>query len=98
MKYAETHAMAYESEYRYTARNGTCKNPSGHVKVTNIHKVMSGSSSALMSAIAAGPVSVTVEANSRVFQQYSSGVLDSTSCGTNLDHAITAVGYGSENG
>jgi len=29
---------------------------------------------------------------------YSGGILDTTKCGTNLDHAITAVGYGTENG
>jgi len=29
---------------------------------------------------------------------YTGGVLDSTSCGTSLDHAVAAVGYGVENG
>lgn len=41
---------------------------------------------------------MTVEADTRVFQMYTGGILDSTACGTYLDHAITAVGYGSENG
>jgi cathepsin L len=41
---------------------------------------------------------VTVEADTTVFQSYRSGILDSKACGTNLDHAITAVGYGTENG
>jgi len=27
---------------------------------------------------------------------YTSGVLDSAACGTYLDHAITAVGYGTD--
>jgi len=52
----------------------------------------------LKDAIAQGPVSVTVEADRRVFQHYTSGVLDSWFCGTSLDHAITAVGYGTEDG
>lgn len=29
---------------------------------------------------------------------YQSGILDSYDCGTSLDHAVSAVGYGSENG
>ena len=32
------------------------------------------------------------------FQMYTSGILDSTKCGTSLDHAVAAVGYGTENG
>jgi cathepsin L len=44
------------------------------------------------------PVSVTIEADNSVFQMYTGGVLDSTACGTNLDHAVEAVGYGSMNG
>ena len=54
--------------------------------------------SQLKAAIDNGVVSVTVEADQMVFQQYHSGVMDSTKCGTNLDHAIAAVGYGTEGG
>jgi len=41
---------------------------------------------------------VTIEADKMVFQMYTSGVLDSTACGTSLDHAVAAVGYGTESG
>jgi C1A family cysteine protease len=51
-----------------------------------------------MAAIAKGPTSVTVEADRTAFQHYTSGILNSAACGTNLDHAITAVGYGTEGG
>jgi cathepsin L len=29
---------------------------------------------------------------------YKEGIFDSEECGTSLDHAVTAVGYGKENG
>ena len=29
---------------------------------------------------------------------YKEGIFDSAECGTSLDHAVTAVGYGKENG
>ena len=43
-------------------------------------------------------MSVTLEADKMVFQMYKSGILDSDDCGTELDHAVTAVGYGSDDG
>merc|ERR1712093_926241 len=42
------------------------------------------------------PVSVAIEADSYVFQLYSTGVITGSSCGTQLDHGVTAVGYGTE--
>ena len=52
----------------------------------------------LKAAIAKSPTSVTIEADKSVFQMYKEGIFDSTECGTSLDHAVTAVGYGKENG
>jgi KDEL-tailed cysteine endopeptidase len=48
----------------------------------------------LKAAIAKGPTSVTIEADSAVFQGYQSGILNASNCGTDLNHAVTAVGYG----
>jgi C1A family cysteine protease len=49
-------------------------------------------------AVANQPVSVSIEADTRSFQLYKSGVYDDPACGTTLDHGVLAVGYGSENG
>ena len=35
-------------------------------------------------------------ATSLAFYQYKSGVLDTSSCGTNLNHALLLVGYGTD--
>jgi C1A family cysteine protease len=43
------------------------------------------------------PVSVAIEADQMAFQAYTSGVITS-GCGTNLDHGVLAVGYGTLNG
>merc|ERR1712138_363285 len=56
------------------------------------------SESALLDAVAnTGPISVAIEADQMSFQLYSGGVLTG-SCGTNLDHGVLAVGFGSESG
>jgi C1A family cysteine protease len=52
----------------------------------------------MKTAIAQQPVSVLVEADRSVFQQYSGGIMNSSLCGTNLDHATAVVGYGSSSG
>ena len=48
--------------------------------------------------VASQPVAVGVEADSD-FKQYMSGVYTgSSSCGQNLNHAVTVVGYGTDGG
>ena len=44
------------------------------------------------------PLAVVLEADKMVFKTYKSGVLNDSTCGTKLDHAVLAVGYGSEDG
>ena len=58
----------------------------------------SGDEDALRSAVAKQPVSVAIEADKSAFQLYKGGVLDNAGCGTQLDHGVLVVGYGTENG
>ena len=51
----------------------------------------------LMSAVVQQPVFIAIETDQYSFQLYSSGVFIA-SCGTHLDHDVSAVGYGSEAG
>ena len=49
-----------------------------------------------MAAVVNGPVSVALDAVSFVFQFYTGGILNSNSCGLDLDHAVVVVGYGTD--
>lgn len=52
--------------------------------------------SQLAAAIQSNPVAVLLEADRDAFQMYRGGVLDDDGCGTRYDHAVTAVGYGTD--
>jgi len=85
-----------ESNYPYTAQDGTCNNQAAGQVATTIGgytDVPSMNEAALVAAVAVGPVSVAIEADQACFQFYSGGVLSDPSCGTNLDHGVLAVGY-----
>merc|ERR1712226_8720 len=100
-KYLEKHNAELESVYKYTAKNGTCaynKDSTTAVDVSTYTNVTKNNVSQMKAAVAAQPVSVSIEADKRVFQQYTSGIFDSADCGTKLDHAVLVVGYGTDNG
>lgn len=87
-----------ESIYPYTADQGICnKQKAATINVAatinGFENVPANSESSLKQAVANQPVSVAIDANSTDFKFYSSGVFTGQ-CGTNLDHGVTAVGYG----
>jgi len=92
--------LCTEEAYPYKAQDGTCQSSSctSAVSIKGYKDVPQDSDSAMMSAVAQNPVSVAVEADQTAFQFYSGGVLTSNSCGTNLDHGVLVVGYGTEQG
>ena len=66
-----------------------------NINVVSIQQVPHDDPEALKEAIMGGPVSVSIEADTFYFQHYSTGILDdNTKCGTSLDHAVLAVGWG----
>eukprot|EP00037_Helgoeca_nana_P005105 m.49425 g.49425 ORF g.49425 m.49425 type:complete len:228 (+) comp16108_c0_seq1:280-963(+) len=44
-------------------------------------------------AVRAGPILAGVDADKMVFQEYAGGVLNSTSCGQEVDHIVSIVGF-----
>ncbi|OQU83038.1 senescence-specific cysteine protease SAG39 [Sorghum bicolor] len=84
--------IATEAAYPYTAMQGMCQNVQPAVAVRSYQQVPRDDEDALAAAVAGQPVSVAVDANN--FQFYKGGVMTADSCGTNLNHAVTAVGYG----
>ena len=99
--YWETHNAIARDAYPYTAKNGDCKYDSltnTGIEVATYTDVTPESDSQMKAALAQQPISVAIEADKAVFQLYKTGVFDSASCGTDLDHAVALVGFGSEGG
>jgi C1A family cysteine protease len=97
-KYVIEHGQCALSAYPYTAKDGTCNSCTPVVYISSCFDVKPNDQISLKGAVAQQPVAIAIEADTRYFQSYSSGVLTSTSCGTNLDHGVLIAGYGEENG
>lgn len=88
--------LSSEANYPYQAVDGTCnttKAMSSVAKIEGYEVVPANSEEALLKAVANQPVSVSIDSSGRHFRYYSSGVFVGD-CGTELDHVVTAVGYG----
>lgn len=90
-----------ESQYPYKGNSGGACNKNqasqAQAKISGYSIVPANNENELLKAVASQPVTVAVDSTCDAFRFYSSGIL-TTNCGTTLDHAITLVGYGTENG
>jgi len=101
--YLKDHAQCSEESYVYTAKDGECTYNSTCTVVFDKGTVtgyrFAIGAAKLKNAIAkVGPLSVAIQADTPIFQMYTGGVITGDDCGTALDHAVLAVGYGTENG
>lgn len=102
--YVEANGLCSDDAYPYvsgvTKDEGNCKAETcnSQLKISGCADVSPNNQMSLKSAVAQNPVSIAIEADTKYFQSYSSGVLTGTDCGTNLDHGVLITGFGSENG
>lgn len=99
--YAVGTPITSETTYPYTSGTfgitGSCKYVAGTGTLYDQSQTdVAANTTAILTAIAQQPVSVAIEADTTYFQSYTSGVLTSSACGTNIDHAVAAVGYGTD--
>jgi C1A family cysteine protease len=91
--------LCSENAYPYTATDGTCQNTCEKIPKSQIQSwtAVEPTDESFMTALSKQPISIAIEADQRDFQLYQSGVFTGK-CGTNLDHGVLAVGYGSDSG
>ena len=95
--------LCTEEAYPYvsgtTLKANTCDNSCSKIIESTVKSTVSvlvNSDSAMMTALSQQPVSIAIQADQKEFQLYSSGVFTAT-CGTDLDHGVLLVGYGTDN-
>ena len=87
-----------EADYPYTSgngANGTCHTCTSVAQINGYVDVQPKNETALLAAVAQQPVSVAVEADGLDWQFYFGGVV-TDACGSNLDHGVLVVGYGTD--
>ncbi|KAH6773626.1 senescence-associated gene 12 protein [Perilla frutescens var. frutescens] len=89
--------LSTEADYPYEGVDGWCNAERDYSSrigdIRGYENVPANSESALMKAVANQPVSVAIDASGYEFKYYTSGVFTGH-CGTDLNHAVTVVGYG----
>jgi KDEL-tailed cysteine endopeptidase len=100
-KYLIQNGQCSLSSYPYTSgtgKSGSCKSCTPVAHFSSCSDVKPNDQISLKGAVLQQPVAVAIEADTKYFQSYSGGIIDSPSCGTSLDHGVLIVGYGEENG
>jgi len=97
----QSNPLPAEACYPYTAQSGSCSKkcpPIKWCKVTGVKDIPKGDEAAMMTAVNQQPLALAIEADQSAFQLYTSGVIDSKTCGNQLDHTILLIGYGTDAG
>ncbi|KAL4627061.1 hypothetical protein ACB092_05G140100 [Castanea dentata] len=88
--------LTSEANYPYKEMDGSCnrnKEQFPAARITGYEDVPVNNEKALLNAVTHQPISVAIDASGAAMQFYSSGIFTGD-CGTELDHGVTAVGYG----
>ena len=100
--YVMDNGLCLESAYPYTSGQttvaGTCQTTcQTAVTISGCADTSPNNQITLKEAVSMGPVSIAIQADSKIFQSYTSGIITGTSCGQTLDHGVVITGYSSEN-
>ena len=101
-KYAIESGITSEMQYPYiageTMKKSECQDEKKDMVATfnKCYNIPPNDQIALKFAVTKQPVATSIEADSRYFQSYGSGIITGADCGTNLDHGVLIVGYGED--
>jgi KDEL-tailed cysteine endopeptidase len=101
----DNHGINTDANYPYTAFNGT--NSTCLTALTTNHAATvvqdyywtPGEPTGMLAQLKIQPIAVNLAGGSQLFQLYVSGIItNATACGTQVDHSIMAMGFGTSSG
>jgi len=96
-KWVAQKGLASSSDYTFTQSQGKCRANEFAVasQIKDAYETAPCSKNGLMSIVARRPVAVAIDGSCEAFVQYRGGIY-TENCGTDLNHAVTIVGYGTD--
>ena len=85
--------MTTESSYPYQAEDGSCEVEGGEYHISSSGDCSQDENQMQEAMLQYGPLSICVDATG--WQDYSGGIFDGD-CSNQIDHAVQAVGWGSD--
>ncbi|XP_059439672.1 ervatamin-B-like [Corylus avellana] len=92
----KNNGITLETNYPYVATQGICdagKTSQSAAVITGFTDIPGINEKELLQHVARQPISIGIDGGDRAFSFYSSGVFNGE-CGTVINHAVTAVGFG----
>lgn len=89
--------LVSSSDYKFTQSQGTCRAGEFPMvsQISNAYETTPCKVNGLMNIVARRPVAVAIDGSCEAFVQYRGGIY-TQSCGNDLNHAVTIVGYGTD--
>ncbi|KAK8943181.1 Xylem cysteine proteinase 1 [Platanthera zijinensis] len=94
----DNHGINSEANYPFAGEDSSCNSKKASVsavKISGFEDVPANNEAALLKAVTGQPVSVAIDGGDPNFQSYAGGTFTGP-CDTQLDHAVTAIGYGTD--
>jgi len=96
-KFVIKKGLVSSSDYKFTQSQGTCRASQFAIasKIAAAYETDTCSENGLMGIVARRPVAVAIDGSCEAFVQYRGGIY-TQNCGNDLNHAVTIVGYGTD--
>ena len=100
LNYLMNSKVCLNNDYPYIGKKNDCLTTcNNYPKIKGCYNVPQGNYMSLKSALHKNAITIGIDASSKHFQLYKSGVIDETiECSNEINHGVLLVGYGVENG